>query len=245
MIWKEKNGVEWLEYEILQDTKLKHAVFLKKGGVSVGCYESLNVGDAVGDLESAVAANKNKIKECMGVEGLVFANQVHGNAVTIVSGPLTPHVVDGLATNRKNIGLAIRHADCQATIFYDPIHHVVANVHAGWRGNVDNIYQKAVDLMKKEFHTKPADLLVCISPSLGPNHAEFIHYQKEFPESFWSYEHRTNHFDLWEIAKDQLLSLGILPNHIEIARMCTFANNQFFSYRRDRITGRHATVVSL
>ena len=140
----------------------------------------------------------------------------------------------------------IKHADCQAAIFYDPVHKALANVHCGWRGNVKNIYRVAVQKMKFTFGTNPKDLLVGISPSLGPDHSEFIHYQTEWPEEFWRFQVRPNYLDLWAIARDQLEQCGLLPHHIEVAGICTFANPQdFFSHRRDKITGRHATVAML
>ena len=140
----------------------------------------------------------------------------------------------------------IKHADCQAAIFYDPVHHAVSCVHAGWRGNVQNIYAHAIAFMAGKFHSQPADILVCISPSLGPHFSEFKNYKTEFPESFWPFQIRPNYFNLWEISRTQLQECGILPHHIEIASICTYANEQdFFSYRRDKVTGRNATVVAL
>ncbi len=115
----------------------------------------------------------------------------------------------------------IRHADCQATIFYDPEHNAIANVHCGWRGNVQNIYRATAFEMRKTFSSKPENILVGISPSLGPEKSEFINYRKEFPESFLPYEIKPTYFDLWAISRMQLEASGILPHHIEVASICT------------------------
>ena len=140
----------------------------------------------------------------------------------------------------------MKHADCQAAIFYDPVHHALANVHSGWRGNVKNIYQTTILKMASVFGTKPQDLLVGISPSLGPQHAEFKNYKVEFPEHFWSFQVCPEYFDLWAIARHQLEEAGVLPYHIEIAGICTYANKEdCYSYRRDKVTGRHATLAML
>jgi polyphenol oxidase len=140
----------------------------------------------------------------------------------------------------------VRWNDCQAAILYDPIHRALANVHAGWRGNVQNIYRTAVQKMVHSFGSKPQDLLVGISPSIGPKHAEFKNYKSEFPEEFWEFQVKPTYFDLWQIARHQFESSGVLAHHIQIAEICTFDHpSDYFSYRRDKTTGRHATVAML
>ena len=110
---------------------------------------------------------------------------------------------------------------------------------------MENIYQKTVDSLKK-MGSDPRDLIVCISPSLGPNFAEFVHYKKELPQSFLEFKKKECLFDFWEISRSQLMQEGVLPSHIEIASLCTYENKEdFFSYRRDKITGRQATIAKL
>jgi copper oxidase (laccase) domain-containing protein len=129
----------------------------------------------------------------------------------------------------------------------------VANVHAGWRGQVKQIYRITLDKMACVFGTRPEEVLVCISPSLGPDHSEFIHYQEELPTDFLLFQTKPTYFDLWAISQYQLESCGVLPHHIEIAKIDTYAHpDDFFSYRREKatghtdpITGSHGTVVAL
>lgn len=134
-----------------------------------------------------------------------------------------------------------------ASFFYDPIHRAVATVHCGWRGQVCNIYAKVIAAMKKAYGSNPADLHVAISPSLGPQHAEFVHYRVEFPEPFWQFRVGDSHFDLWALAVWQLKQAKILGSHIQVAEICTYANREdCFSYRRGkRTTGAHGTVAVL
>jgi copper oxidase (laccase) domain-containing protein len=100
--------------------------------------------------------------------------------------------------------------------------------------------------MKEIYLSDPKDLLVCISPSLGPESAEFIHYKTELPESFWQFRQKDNFFDFWNISKWQLTEAGILPHHIQMAEMDTYLlGDQFFSYRRDKTTARQATFSML
>ncbi|MBS0585946.1 MAG: peptidoglycan editing factor PgeF [Verrucomicrobia bacterium] len=226
---------------------MKQGVFLRDGGVSVGPYQSLNISDGVGDKEEAVLENRLRVQDVLGVERLYFTKQVHGKELFLVDKETREvPVSDGLLTKEKNLGLAVQHADCQAAIFYDKRQHVLATAHAGWRGNVLNIYKETVERLKKEFESRVDDLLVCIAPSLGPDHSEFIDYKRLFPKQFWPFQVRENYFDLWQIARFQLESLGIPGEQIEIASLCTYCyEKDFFSYRRDKVTGRNVTVALL
>ena len=151
-----------------------------------------------------------------------------------------------MITQKTDLALMILHADCQAAIFYDPVHGAIANVHSGWRGNVKNIYLATIQKMARVFGSKPQDLLVEISPSLGPDNSEFRNYRTELPQEFWEFQVRPEYFDLWAIARHQLEQCGVLSHHIQIAEICTFANPQdYFSYRRDKIIGSHATLAKI
>lgn len=243
MLRKKQDGVEWLEFELLQNIPgLVHGVFLRHGGLSSGPYHSLNVSDYRNDDPANVQRNLEKICSILGLAALTQSDQVHGTKIMTASRDLIE--CDGLITQEQGLGLLINHADCQAAIFYDPVQKVIGNVHAGWRGNVQNIYGEMVETLQKKYNCKPENIRVCISPSLGPEAAEFINYKTELPESFWRFQIKPTYFDLWEISRWQLLERGILPQHIEIAAICTKSNPQdFFSYRREKESGRHATVV--
>jgi YfiH family protein len=247
MLRKKRGSLEWLEFELLQEfSEVRHAVFLRYGGVSEGPYSSLNVGGSTGDDESWINLNRAKIRKHLDCKTLVSGRQVHGIQISLV--PLDPEneECDGLITKEKAAGLFIRHADCQAIIFYDPVEKTLGCIHAGWRGNVQNIYAEAIGKMHHLFGSKPQNLFVGISPSLGPCCSQFIHYEKEIPRQFWTFQTRPLYFDLWEMARFQLFEAGILPHHLEIAPICTCCNPaDFYSYRRDKTTGRNATVVCL
>jgi hypothetical protein len=246
--------IEWLEFDLLSDIpKVKHAVFLRHGGYSEGPFASLNTGFYVGDRTDHVHSNIELIKEILkqnipNWSNLVWGRASHGKAIALVNANSPQEVVDfdGILTATPGVSLMMKHADCQIALFYDPKHHAAANIHAGWRGNVANIYGEAVKYMQQAFGSNPSDLLVCISPSLGPDEAEFMHYRSELPEEFWSFQVRPTYFDLWSISEYQLQAAGVLPHHIEVARLSTYSNPyDFYSYRRDKITGRHATCITL
>lgn len=246
MILKECDGVRWLQFELLADAPVIHGCFTRHGGCSSGNLASLNVGRSVGDLPENVSANYAKICRVLGIEELVAPRLSHGAEIEAVTRcrEVIP-LADGVMTDRPLLGLSISQADCQAAILYDPVNHALANVHCGWRGSVLNIYKAAVERMCAAYGSDPADIIACISPSLGPESSEFVNYRTELPESFIEYRHRTHHFDFWAISERQLLDAGLLRHHIEIARVDTFREEDYFSYRRNKLCGRQATVCAL
>lgn len=250
MIKKEHNSVSWFEYSLLKNhPEVRHAVFTRKGGSSAGNFRGLNLSEHVGDSVEHVRENREKAFQAIGLTvPIVEANQVHGASVETVREIATSRVdsCDGLVTNLKGVALSMQHADCQAALFYDPVHKAIASVHAGWRGNCQNIYKETIIKMGQEYGTRPEDLIVCISPSLGPNKAEFKNYQTELPEAFWRFKDENNYVNLWEIARWQLESEGVLPENIELAERCTYSDSElFYSYRRDRLCGRHLSLIWL
>lgn len=255
MIRKQKDGIVWLEFELLAEVSgLSHGVFLRHGGVGKGPFKSLHVGRSMsvdaneGSDTQEIEENLMRIKNVMRIDSLISAYQVHGTSIEKID-YLHQDMLrcDGLMTNQKDLALMIKHADCQAVILYDPEHRAIANVHCGWRGNVQNIYSIAVQNMLRQFGSKPENLLVGISPSLGPEKSEFINYRTELPLSFMPFQIKPSYFDLWAIARMQLEEAGVLPHHIEVAGICTYSHEEdFFSFRRDsRLTGNHATIAVL
>ncbi len=236
---------------------LKHQIFSRHGGVSKGETSSLNVGKSTGDSEDAVMGNRRRIHDCLGVENSLYVDQVHGKDILIFkSSTHTPETirqlqaqhprVDGIITDIKDLALMIQVADCQAVMFYDPKRQVIANVHSGWRGSVQNILGHCVHLMQTQFACAPSDIMVGISPSLGPCCAEFIHYKKELPREFLPYKDMNSpHFDFWQISRQQLQEKGILEENIEVMGICTKCNyNDFFSHRHSHESGRFACGIA-
>jgi polyphenol oxidase len=232
--------------------ELTHGFFTRRGGVSLGAYDSLNLSFNVGDRREAVAENRRRVRKALGLSVLASARQKHGRREAVVAGEPRPRpdseleAADILLTRQPGVGLLIKQADCQAVVIYDPGRRVVANIHCGWRGQVQNVLGTAVARLKEQFGCQPADLYAAISPSLGPCCAEFRQFRQEFPPEFWPYQTRPHYFDLWRLSQDQLLAAGLKEAHLALAGLCTRCGaTQFFSYRRDRITGRQGTVIAL
>lgn len=228
---------------------LCHGVCARHGGVSLMPFDSLNLSLGVGDSETNVRENRQRLKAALGVGRLASARQVHGDRVCVIDAPLGEDAefagCDALITDQPGVGLMVQQADCQALLIHDPMRRVIANVHAGWRGSVANIIGKAAAMMTERFGANPGDMLAAISPSLGPCCAEFVNFQAELPVEFHGYQVAPHYFDFWAISRDQLLAAGLLPANIEIARICTCCSPDYFSYRREKITGRFASVIML
>lgn len=157
-----------------------------------------------------------------------------------------PFKADAMITNIPQKMLVIQTADCQSVLIYDPIQHVAANVHAGWRGTIGDIIGRTVRAMEKEFGCLAQDMIAGIGPSLGPCCAEFVNYKKEIPKVFWKYKHDADHFDFWSISRDQLCDKGVLAENVDVSRICTKCDpERFFSYRGEGATGRFANLIGL
>lgn len=241
--------LEWLEFDLLEPyPHVIDRVFSRHGGTSVGKHASLNLAEGISDNPDHVKVNREQVRKSMGVQRVIFPHQTHGvNVVRITKKNWDQNpAADALFTTEKDVALAVTHADCQGTIFYDPVHEAIAVVHCGWRGNVNNIYARVMEAMHRDIGTQPQNVIACISPSLGPDHAEFKNYKQELPQDFWSYQVKPLYFDFWAISRKQLSGLGISDKNMEVAEVCTVCNSKdYFSYRREKDTGRNGTVVAL
>jgi YfiH family protein len=234
--------------------RCRYGMFTRHGGVSGGAYASLNIGAYVGDRPEAVAANRQLVREAMGIPALLTARQVHGQGVYCLTESLgEDREVDGfdaLVTNISGVGLMVQQADCQAVLLFDPRRAVIAAVHCGWRGSVLRLVPQVVDVMAGNYGTVAADLRAVISPSLGPCCGEFINFRSELPAEFQQFMVRDNYFDFWQITRAQLTAAGVAEAHIHTAGRCTCCSDDYFSYRRatrqgGEPTGRNCSVIAL
>lgn len=238
-------------FEAFED-EMQHALSTRKGGVSPGFLESLNLGLEVGDSKINLAENYRRFCEAANVDvnKLVLAEQIHEDRIIKVmagrgwNNPLSD--IDAFITIATGVPLCVRFADCQGVLLYDPVKKAAGAVHCGWRGNTKNIIGKTVIKMRKEFGCNSADLFVGISQSLGPCCAKFSDPKKELPDFMRKYiENR--HVNLWQCSLDQLADAGVLAKNIELIGRCTVCeNNHFFSYRGGKKqTGHMAAVIEL
>lgn len=227
-----------------------HGIFTRHGGYSTGKFKGLNMSFDVGDVEENVLKNRTLVKAAMNMPGMFSVRQVHGNSVRIFSQPdksdLEEHEGDALITGVPGYLLLVKGADCQSVVIFDPFRNVVANIHVGWRGSTQNIIGKTISVMEEAYGSRARDLISGIGPSLGPCCAEFVNHAQELPPAFKRYEVSLNYFDFWAISREQLEASGVCPGNIAVSAICTKCNSdQFFSYRKEKITGRFGTVIGL
>lgn len=230
---------------------VRHRVFSRRGGISPSPFDSLNVSASTGDGPLHVAGNLRRIKDVLRAESLVLVRQVHGSRILEV-GERPPSEVfeageaDALMTRSPWAGLLVKLADCQGVLLYDPGKRVLALVHNGWRGSVQNLLGKTVAEMGLRYGTRASDVYAGISPSLGPCCAEFRDHARLLPEGFQRFRVGERHFDFWEISRAQLGAAGLREDRIQVSGICTRCRRDlFFSYRGEGVTGRFAMAAVL
>jgi YfiH family protein len=254
-IRRQKEDLTLYQFPLLQSVPgLVHGVFTRRGGESAGELRGLNLSFSVGDQDGRVAENRKRVRDLLHLPSLTSLRQVHGTETVVISNGQgrdttgTPETESGdiLLTDRPGIGLMIKQADCQAVMVIDSRRKALANMHCGWRGNVRGVISEGIKRMRAAYGTDPADLLAAVGPSLGPCCAEFIHYREELPEEAWKYQVRPFYFDLWEWSRDQLLVAGVRSENIAVAGICTSCHtDEFYSYRKEKNTGRFGSVIGL
>ncbi len=245
--------LSWVESSVFDTSTVTHGMFTRFGGVSENEYHSLNVSFGVGDSSLHVKTNRDLLRQALDLPLLVSTRQIHGNLVFVVNTkPASTEIAgyDALITNLPGLGLMIQQADCQAVLLHDPVRQVIAAVHSGWRGSVVNIIEKTISRMQSEFQTKGRYIRAVISPSLGPCCAEFTNHAWELPPSFSRFRVNRDHYNFWELSRNQLRGAGVLDKNIEITKICTKCNLDFFSHRRSsknglRTTGRNCSIIAL
>lgn len=244
------NGVEYYTFSIFDNQPVTTLFTTRNGGVSTGCYSSLNFGFPSGDAAPLVRQNYELLAQCFGTTGdnLVTSAQTHTNNVLVVDDrhrgmgitrPKDFADIDALVTNTPELVLVTAHADCTPVQFYDPVHHVIAAAHSGWMGTLKNISQQVLRTMSDRFGTHPEDVLVAIGPSLCQDCFEVDEdvalrfYEADTRYREFSYQKGIKHYlDLRGIISLELRTEGVLPSHIEVSDLCTKCHPElFFSHR--------------
>jgi len=242
---------------LAQRPEVLHAILARTGGTSTGVFRSLNVG-AVGDDPAAVRVNHSLIFRALGIPParVVTAHQLHGAQVAVVGrtqeGAVVP-ATDSLITNTPGTVLMLRFADCLPLMLYDPSRHVVALVHAGWRGVVAQVVANTVSALHSSFGCRPVEMLACLGPAIRSCCYEVRReLASKVEEAYASHNgllltqpDGALHFDLPAAVRRQLWLNGV--HQIEDSELCTSCHTEeFFSHRAERgRTGRFAAVLAL
>ncbi|WP_293768729.1 peptidoglycan editing factor PgeF [uncultured Corynebacterium sp.] len=221
----------------------------RAGGASASPYASFNLGDHVGDDPAAVAANRERLRTALGLDSIVYMEQLHTNTVTVVdaSAPVPVEATDAIVTTTPNLGLAVLVADCTPVLLADAAAGVVAAAHAGRLGARNGIIPNTVDAMVKLGAT-PGSIQVLMGPAASGRNYEVpaemaADVEAHLPGARMKTAKGTDGIDVRAGLVRQLLSLGVTA--IEADPRCTIEDESFFSYRREGTTGRQAGVVWL
>jgi YfiH family protein len=229
----------------------------RAGGVSAAPWDSLNLGDHVGDSPAAVAENRERLRQRLGVDRIQWLRQVHGRDCVYVGRDPDGREASGVPTadaawtDRGDVALGILTADCVPVVLAAPAQGIVGVAHAGWRGLVGGVLEALLAALP----VKPRDLVAWLGPAVGPaayqvdatvaravqalpdGSAVWARAATEDPES--SATDPRFRLDLFALAT-VLLVRGGVPT-VDCERLCTHDDGRFFSHRRASASGASTT----
>ncbi|MEX3072286.1 peptidoglycan editing factor PgeF [Vibrio alginolyticus] len=218
------------------------------GGFSTGSYQGLNLGAHVGDDSSVIEQNRNWLVQQANMPNApVWLNQTHSTVVAQVSEPASKVLdADGVFTSSANVICSAMTADCLPVLLTNTQGTQVAAVHAGWRGLANGIVENALEMFSGE-------VMAWLGPAIGSEAFEvgedvlqaFTDFDPQAEQAFVPRDIKGKWFaDMSKLATQRLNKAGV--NLVFDSGLCTYQNQQdFYSYRRDGVTGRQATFIWL
>jgi polyphenol oxidase len=250
------NGIRYFQFDSLH---AKHAIFTRHGGLSPEPWGSLNVGGTVGDDMARVRENRILSFHALGCapDSIFDVWQVHSADVVCARAPRpieeSYRQADIILTDKPDVTLFMRFADCVPLLLHDPRTGVIGVAHAGWMGTLRDVAASTLNAMKKNYGTNPADVLVGIGPSIGPDHYEIgadviLQVMQKFgddSERVLKSHSGKIHFNLWEANRMLLERAGV--GQVEVSGICTACNiHDWYSHRAEKgRTGRFGALISL
>lgn len=237
--------------------KVRHGFFGRKGGVSSGLYDSLNVGEGSGDSPDAVATNRERVRAALSARALLSCYQIHSADVVHVTQPWTARPeADAMVTTEPGLALCILTADCTPVLFADPDAGVIGAAHAGWKGAIGGVLDSTVSAMT-DLGAMPGRIRAAIGPTIqqasyevGPEFRDT--FLTESPESEALFIPGTAdrfHFDLPGYCRQRLDRLGLHSVHDSGLDTCALEQDYFSNRRRNHRGepdyGRNASVIML
>ena len=266
--WREIDGVIALVCKPLEQDGFVNGFSTRLGGVSDMPRDALSLAGFNDDRAENILENRSRfLKLFPGEWSLAGCWQVHGADVRVVNtvdeakpaeGQLGETIYcDVIVSNANGVLAGVKTADCVPILIGDPVTRAFAAVHAGWRGTLARAVVVGVERMGQEYGANPADLRVAIGASAGPCcyevGAEVIDaFNEKFNNDGLFTPTRPGHakIDLLKANTDQLMAVGVLPERIHVAPICTMCRTDlFFSYRKEKSVngkvGRLMAVVGL
>jgi YfiH family protein len=219
----------------------------RQGGFSLPPYDSFNLGTHVGDAPNTVIKNRDYLANVAQLpESPRWLNQIHGARVINSNDWQLNIDADAMVSQQNHHICTIMTADCLPLLMCNKQGNTVAAIHAGWRGLATGIIEKTI----AELRCAPQDILVWLGPAIGPNQFEvgpdvyqtFTQHSAKAIQAFQQTDASHYLADIYLLARQRLTALGV--SAIFGGDFCTASEKQqFFSYRRDDITGRMASMI--
>jgi hypothetical protein len=237
---------DWIMPHWQAPPRVKAVITTRAGGFSSGPYASLNLGLRTGDDAAAVARNRGRLRSVLPQEPK-WLRQVHGSAV-IDADAVAASAPEADASVARSPGTvcAVLIADCVPVLFSNRAGSVVAVAHAGWRGLAHGVIERTLAAIGEE----PSELVAYLGPGIGPGAFEvgaevreaFLARAREDAAAFSPHAPGKWLADLFMLARNRLQRAGV--GETSGGGMCTYSDPaRFFSYRRDRTTGRMAALI--
>ncbi len=240
----------WIVPDWPAPASVRSLITTRHGGVSTGVYGSLNLGGHVADRSEDVATNRARLQAVL-PSVPVWLRQVHGNRVCNADNELladSPPEADAVVARRPGVVCAVMSADCLPILLCDRAGSVVAAVHAGWRGMHAGVIENAVAAMQRPSQ----QLLAYLGPAIGPEAFEvgddvralFVSANDEAEAAFKPLRPGKWLANIYLLAHQRLARLRV--DAVYGGGYCTVHEAaRFFSYRRDGVTGRMASLIWL
>jgi YfiH family protein len=240
---------DWLVPDWPAPASVRAVTTTRQGGVSQGCYASMNPADHVDDDPVAVMANRKYLQQVLDLPGQpVWLQQVHGTTVVNAATAGTSPAADAAYSLEAGVVCAVLTADCLPVLLSDTAGQCVAAIHAGWRGLVAGVIEQAARATGRPGNT----LLAWLGPAIGPS---AFQVGEEVRDSFMAHDQAAAgafrqgtdgrwFADLYQLARQRLVDCGVTA--VYGGKYCSFTDpERFYSYRRDGVTGRMATLIWL
>ena len=236
------------------DARIGALMTTREGGVSAAPFDSLNLGRSVGDAPEAVAENRRRFEAAIGASPVYLA-QVHGVRVLRLPAGEGPHEADASVTTEPGVVCTVMVADCLPVLFAAPGVRGVGAAHAGWRGLAGGVLEATVAALCEAAGCRPHELSAWLGPCIGPRQFEVgadvlaafgstaaARFAPRGPAHVGPDGSPRWLADLPGLARDRLQAVGVVQ--VSGGGWCTVEErSRFFSFRRDRITGRMAAAV--
>ncbi|MEM9571635.1 MAG: peptidoglycan editing factor PgeF [Pseudomonadota bacterium] len=236
---------------------VKHGFFGRKGGVSTGLYESLNIGQGSDDDVQAIRDNRDRIRDALGAEKLLSCFQVHSaKAITVTEPWRTRPQADGMVTKVPGLALCVLSADCVPILFADAEAGIIGAAHAGWKGAIGGICEATLQAMD-EIGASRDRVVAAIGPAIqqasyevGPEFRDtFVGEQEWTDRLFKAGRDDRSHFDLvgFVHAVLQREGVGTIDNlgHDTCAMEEDYFSNRRRNHRGEPDYGRNGSVIML